>query len=67
MRVELAPHEPSFVALAMDSLGQKKLNASPLKPPIWTFEFSKKEIPLTSLYSAQNPPPFRCNLEPFHK
>ncbi|HVA00758.1 MAG TPA: hypothetical protein VMV34_03790 [Terriglobia bacterium] len=86
MRVELAAHQPSFVALAVDSLGQKKLSANPLRlpaanatkyeithagskieyrpvgapasePPAWTFEFSTKEIRLTSTYSAQNPPP----------
>jgi hypothetical protein len=86
VRVELAAHQPNFVALAVDSLGQKKLSANPLRPPAaegmkyeithagskveyravgappsepaaWTFEFSKKEIHLTSNYSAQNPPP----------
>jgi len=86
MRVELAAHQPNFVALAVDSLGQKKLSKNPLRPtapeatkyeithvgpkieyrpagapssepPAWTFEFSRKEIHLTSLYYAQNPPP----------
>ena len=33
MRVELAAHQPSFVALAVDSLGQKKLSANPLRLP----------------------------------
>ena len=86
MRVELAAHQPAFVALAVDSLGQRKLSANPLRPPdttrtkyeitrvgpkieyrpvgapaseppAWTFEFSQKEIHLTSIYSAKSPPP----------
>lgn len=85
MRVELAAHQPNFAALAVDSLGQKKLSTNPLRPPAatqnryeithvgpkieyrpagspsseppaWTFEFSRKEIHLTSLYSRENPP-----------
>lgn len=33
MRVELAPDQPAFVALAVDSLGRQKLSANPLRPP----------------------------------
>ena len=33
MRVELAAHQPNFVALSVDSLGQKKLSKNPLRPP----------------------------------
>jgi hypothetical protein len=33
MRVELAPDQPAFVALALDSLGKNKLSVSPLRPP----------------------------------
>lgn len=86
IRAQVASDQPAFVALAVDSLGQKKLNANPLRPPrktrtkysvtrvgekieyrpagaplseppAWSFEFSQKEIHLTSLYSAKNPPP----------
>lgn len=33
MRVELAPDQPAFVALTVDSLGKNKLSANPLRPP----------------------------------
>ena len=33
MRVELAPDQPAFVALAVDSLGKSKLSVSALRPP----------------------------------
>ncbi len=33
MRVELAARVPNFAALAVDSLGQKKLSKNPLRPP----------------------------------
>ena len=33
MRVQLAPDQPAFVALDLDSLGKGKLNTNPLKPP----------------------------------
>jgi len=33
MRVELAPDQPSFVALTVDSLGKSKLSANPLRSP----------------------------------
>jgi hypothetical protein len=33
MRVELAPDQPAFVALVLDSLGKGKLSANPLRPP----------------------------------
>lgn len=36
MRVELAANQPAFVALAVDSLGKKKLSANPLRPPVAT-------------------------------
>ncbi len=86
MRVQLASDQPAFVTLAVDSLGQKKLNANPLRPPrttatkyritrdgskieyrpvgasgnvppVWTFDLSPKQIHMTSVYSATNPPP----------
>ena len=33
MRVEMAPDQPAFVSLTVDSLGQSKLDANPLRPP----------------------------------
>ncbi len=33
LRVELAPDQPAFVALAVDSLGKSKLSLSALRPP----------------------------------
>ena len=33
MRVELAPDQPAFVALAVDSLGKNKLSVNTLRPP----------------------------------
>ena len=33
MRVELAPNQPAFVAIAVDSLGKRNFRASPLRPP----------------------------------
>jgi hypothetical protein len=33
MRVRLAPDQPAFVALALDSLGKGKLSVNPLRPP----------------------------------
>ena len=36
MRVELAPDQPAFVALTVDSLGKHKLSANPLRPPAKT-------------------------------
>ena len=85
MRVELAPDQPAFTALAVDSLGTKKLTQNPLRAPakpgksyellrmgrrfeyrpagahsgapVWSFEFSDRQIKLSSFYSAGNPPP----------
>lgn len=85
-RAQMAPDQPGFVSLAVDSLGRGKLNANPLRPPgetqtkyrvtrvgskleyrragasaslppVWTFEFSPKQIHMTSVYSAASPPP----------
>ncbi len=36
MRVDLAAHQPAFVALVVDSLGKKNLSANPLRPPVAT-------------------------------
>ena len=36
MHVELAPDQPAFVALTVDSLGKNKLSANPLRPPAKT-------------------------------
>ena len=33
MRVQLAPDQPAFAALALDSLGKGKLSVNPLRPP----------------------------------
>jgi hypothetical protein len=33
VRVELAPDQPAFVALSVDSLGKSKLSVNPLRPP----------------------------------
>jgi hypothetical protein len=33
MRVELAPDQPAFAALSLDSLGKGKLSVNPLRPP----------------------------------
>ena len=33
MRVEMAPDQPAFVSLTVDSLGKSKLDANPLRPP----------------------------------
>jgi hypothetical protein len=33
MRVEIAPDQPAFAALALDSLGKGKLSVNPLRPP----------------------------------
>jgi len=33
MRVEMAPDQPAFLALTVDSLGKSKLSANPLRPP----------------------------------
>lgn len=33
MRVELAPDQPAFVSITVDSLGKRKLGVSPLRPP----------------------------------
>lgn len=33
MKVEVAPDQPAFVTLAVDSLGKKKLSVNPLRPP----------------------------------
>ncbi|MGD0697630.1 MAG: hypothetical protein ABSB82_22635 [Terriglobia bacterium] len=33
IRVELAPGQPAFLALTVDSLGKNKLSANPLRPP----------------------------------
>lgn len=33
MRVQLAPDQPTFAALALDSLGKGKLSLNPLRPP----------------------------------
>ena len=33
LRVELAPNQPAFTVLAVDSLGKKKLNRNPLRAP----------------------------------
>ena len=38
MRVELAPDQPAFVALAVDSLGKNKLSVSALRPPVGVAE-----------------------------
>jgi hypothetical protein len=91
-RAQMAVDEPAFVALAVDSLGHKKLDANPLRPPrdtrtkykvtragskieyrpagasaslppVWSFDFSPKQIRLTSVYSSQNPsPPLLLNI-----
>ena len=85
LRVELAPNQPAFTVLAVDSLGKKKLNRNPLRAPaapsksyevrqvgkrfeyrpagqpasapVWSFQFSDKQVQLRSTYSAGNPPP----------
>ena len=33
LRVELAPNQPAFTCLTVDSLGKKKLDKNPLRPP----------------------------------
>src|ERR1039458_7424858 len=33
MRVELAPDQPAFAAISLDSLGKGKLSVNPLRPP----------------------------------
>jgi hypothetical protein len=85
MRVELAPDQPAFTVLAVDSLGTKKLRKNPLRAPanpgksyevrhagrrveyrpvgvpsgapVWSFDFSDRQIQLRSSYSAGDPPP----------
>jgi hypothetical protein len=85
LRIELAPDQPAFTVLTVDSLGKKKLAKNPLRPPaapgksyelrqvgnrfeyrpagqsssapVWSFEFSDRQIKLRSTYSAGNPPP----------
>src|ERR1700733_8194001 len=38
MRIELAPDQPAFVVLAVDSLGKNKLSLSALRPPARSVE-----------------------------
>ena len=86
MRVELAPDQPAFAALVLDSLGKNKLETNSLRPParpetryqlsrhgskfdylpegapagktpVWSFEFSARQILLHSSYSDVSPPP----------
>jgi len=85
LRVELAPDQPAFTVLTVDSLGKKKLAKNPLRAPaasgrayelrktgtrfeyrragqpsaapVWSFEFSNRQIRLSSSYSADSPPP----------
>jgi hypothetical protein len=94
LQVEWATDQPALVALAVDSLGKKKLSANPLRPPVttreryelrrvgpkieyraggappsgppaWSFEFSARQMRLTSSYSANNPaPPLVWNFNP---
>jgi hypothetical protein len=92
LRVELAPNQPAFTVLAVDSLGKKKLAKNPLRAPaagksyelrksgprleyrltgslasapVWSFEFSDRQVKLRSNYSAGNPvPPISLDINP---
>src|ERR1039458_5759088 len=85
LRVELAPDQPAFTVLTVDSLGTKKLAKNPVRAPakpgktyelrrfgrrfeyrptgapsgarVWSFEFSDRQVQMSSSYSASNPPP----------
>ena len=93
LRVELAPNQPAFTVLAVDSLGKKKLNRNPLRAPaepskfyevrksgtrfeyrlagspgsapVWSFEFSDRQVKLRSNYSPGNSaPPISLHINP---
>jgi hypothetical protein len=93
LRVELAPNQPAFTVLAVDSLGKKKLNRNPLRAPaepskfyevrksgtrfeyrlagspgsapVWSFEFSDRQVKLRSNYSPGNStPPISLDINP---
>ena len=93
LRVELAPNQPAFTVLAVDSLGKKKLNRNPLRAPaapsksyevrksgtrfeyrlagssasapVWSFEFSDRQVKLRSNYSPGNLiPPISLDINP---
>jgi hypothetical protein len=93
LRVELAPNQPAFTVLAVDSLGKKKLTRNPLRTPaapgksyevrnsgtrfeyrlagspgsapVWSFEFSDRQVKLRSSYSPGNSaPPISLDINP---
>jgi hypothetical protein len=94
LRVELAPNQPAFTVLAVDSLGKKKLAKNPLRAPaassksyevqekigttfeyrlkgstesapVWSFEFSDRQMKMRSNYSSGNSaPPILLDINP---
>lgn len=57
MRIELAPDQPAFVVLAVDSLGKNKLSLSALRPPTRSVEtYQLKHVGSTYEYRPSGTP-----------
>src|SRR5271157_3271100 len=70
MRVEMAPDQPSFLALTVDSLGKSKLSANPLRAPAKTeTAYQVRQVGTTFEYrasgaSAAAPPAWTFQFSP---